>query len=58
MLVLVKTDRVRQFINGLRLDLKKALIGLAPATFSAAVEIASRIDSEDIEQVKRKGKEG
>jgi hypothetical protein len=49
MLVLAKTDWVHRFVKGLRLYLRKALIGMAPASFSAIVEIASRIEGEDIE---------
>jgi hypothetical protein len=43
-LVQTEPDRVRRFINGLRLDHKKALLGMAPTTFNAAVEMASRIE--------------
>jgi hypothetical protein len=57
-LVQTETDRVLRFVNGLRLDLKKALIGIAPATVGAVVEIASRIDGVELERGKHKGKEG
>jgi hypothetical protein len=57
-LVQAKLDRVRRFVKRFHLELKRALIGMAPSTFSAAVEIASRIEGKDLEQVKQKGKEG
>jgi hypothetical protein len=57
-LVTAETDRVRRFTKGLRLDLQKALIGMVPATFSAAVETATRIEGKNIEHAKKKGKEG
>jgi hypothetical protein len=52
LLVQAETDRVRCFVKGLRLKLKRALIGMAPSTFSAAIKIASRIEGEDVEQPK------
>jgi hypothetical protein len=57
-LVLAETNKICRFIKGLYLELKRALIGMDLATFSAAVEIASRIEGENIKQVKRRGKEG
>jgi hypothetical protein len=38
------SDRVHRFIKGLCPELKRAVIGMASLTFSAAVEIASRIE--------------
>jgi hypothetical protein len=58
MLVLVETDRICRFVKGLCLEPKRTLIGIDPESFSTGVEIASRIEGEDIEQAKRKGKEG
>jgi hypothetical protein len=49
---------VRRFTEGLQLDLRKVLIRMAPTTFSAAIETAIRIEGEDIEHAKKKGKEG
>jgi hypothetical protein len=57
-LVQDESNRVRRFINGLHLDLKKALIGMAPLTLSTTVEIATRIEGAELEQAKQKGKEG
>jgi hypothetical protein len=48
----MEVDRVRRFVKGLHVELKRALIGIAPETFSAAVEKASRIEGEDIEQAR------
>jgi hypothetical protein len=41
-----ETDRIRRFVKGLRPELKRTLIGIAPETLSAAMEIASRIEVE------------
>jgi hypothetical protein len=57
-LITAKSDRVRRFTKGLRLDLRKVLIGISPATFSTTVETANRIKDEDIEHAMKKGKEG
>jgi hypothetical protein len=56
-LVTAKTDRVRRFTKGLRLELKKALIGMVPATFSAAIETATRIDKLNGDRTKFQSKE-
>jgi hypothetical protein len=56
LLVQAEMDRVRRFVKGLRPELKRTLIGIAPPTFSAAVEISSRIEGEHLDQAKQKSK--
>jgi hypothetical protein len=42
----------------LRLELKRALIGMAPSTYNATVEIACKIEGEDLEQTRQRNKRG
>jgi hypothetical protein len=58
LLVKTETDNVRRFVKGSRSELKRTLIGVAPPTFNAAIEIASRIEREDLDQAKQKDEGG
>jgi hypothetical protein len=48
---------VHRFTEGLRLDFRKVLLEMAPTTFSTAIETSIRIEGENIEHAKKKGKE-
>jgi hypothetical protein len=52
MLVQEESVRVRRFVKGLRLELKKALIRLAASTYNGAIDIASRLEGEELEQAR------
>jgi hypothetical protein len=57
MLVQEESNRVRRFVKGLRPELKKALIGLAPSTYNGVVEIASRLEEKNWSRLDRGTKE-
>jgi hypothetical protein len=46
-LVDTEQNRTRQFIKGLRSELRRALVPFAPSTYSSAVDAATRIENED-----------
>jgi hypothetical protein len=48
-LVQQEIDKVRRFAKGLRPELKRTLTGITPETFGDAVEVASRVESDDLE---------
>jgi hypothetical protein len=44
-----ETDKVRRFAKGLRPELRRTLISITPAIFGDAVEVASRVEGDDLE---------
>jgi hypothetical protein len=58
LLVQAESHRVQRFIKGLCPELKRALVGMGPSTYNISMEIASRIEDEDLEKARQRNKKG
>jgi hypothetical protein len=55
-LVQEESVKVRRIVKGLKSELRTTLIGLAPSTYDNEVEIASRLEEDEMEQVRQRNK--